>query len=67
MLATPWHAVHWVNELIVPVVQLGVVFPPWQLVAEQVRADGVKVAAPLLALKVVAMLTVAGAVGVVTR
>ena len=53
--------------VIVPVVQLGVVWPPWQLTLEQLSEAGVKAAAPLLALKVASMATEAGAAGVPCR
>ena len=66
-VATPWQAVHWVLLLIVPVVQLGVVWPPWQLTLEQFSEAGMKAEAPLLALKVASMATEAGAAGVPCR
>src|SRR5512135_2340985 len=47
----------------VPVCQLGVVFPPWQLTFEQVSVPAAKAAAPDWALKVVPKATGAGAVG----
>jgi hypothetical protein len=54
-----------------PVCQPGVVWPPWQLTLEQVKADGLAFvpAVPLFALKVPAMATEAGplVMGVVTR
>jgi len=67
VVATLWQAVHCVRLLIVPVVQLGVAWPPWQLTFEQVSEAGVKVEAPLLALKVASMATEAGATGVPCR
>jgi hypothetical protein len=45
-----WQLVHWVFTLSVPVCQLGVVWPPWQLTLEQVSAVALNDAAPDLAL-----------------
>lgn len=43
-----WQSEHWEVEAIAPVRQLGVIWPPWQLVLEQVREEGLNPAVPPL-------------------
>jgi len=45
-----WQLVHWEFTVIVPVAQLGVVCPPWQLTLEQERAVALNDADPVFAL-----------------
>jgi hypothetical protein len=47
-----WQVAHWTLTSIVPVRQLGVVWPPWQLTLAQVRAVLSKDGAPDLAMYV---------------
>lgn len=49
-----WQLVHWVFTLSVPVRQLRLACPPWQLTLEQVNAVELNDAEPVFALYVVA-------------